>query len=89
MPLGAPMIWREPKKHISDCYFCLTHVSGHTSKTRDTICYPNLPLALRPVPHGEGLPVLKRPELGNLQCDKVMDWNGQTAMKMKNTCHQT
>jgi hypothetical protein len=32
---------------------------------------------LRPTPHGEGLPFLKWPELGNLQFDEVMDLYGE------------
>jgi hypothetical protein len=83
------MIWREAEEYISDCYFRLTHVSGHTCKTTDTICYPNLPLATKPVSHGGELPVLYRPQLGNLEHDEVMDLNGETATKMKNTCHHT
>jgi hypothetical protein len=47
--------------HISDCYFCLTYVSGHISKMKHTICYPDLTSV-----HGEGLTVPKRPELRNL-----------------------
>ena len=57
--------------------FCLSHVSGYTSKTKDTIRYPNLPLALRPTLHGEGLCFRKRPELWNLEFDELMDWNGE------------
>jgi hypothetical protein len=67
------MIWKEPKQHTSEYYFCLSHVSGHTSKTKDTICYPNLSLTLRPTLHGEGLRFRKRPELGNLEFDEVID----------------
>jgi hypothetical protein len=73
IPLGVPMIWKEPKQHISDYCYCLSHVSGHTSKTKDTICYPHLPLASRPTLHGEGLHFHKRPELGNLEFDEVMN----------------
>jgi hypothetical protein len=41
---------------ISDCYFFLTDVSGHTSKNNG-VEYPYLPSALRPVPHSEELPL--------------------------------
>jgi hypothetical protein len=73
MPFAVSVIWRGPKYDIPDCYFCLTCVSGHTSTIKHTIYYLNLPLALQAVPYGEGLPVSKRPALGNIECDEVMD----------------
>ena len=57
MPFAVPMIWREQKDHISDCYFCLTDVSGFSSKNRDMIKYPNLVSAIGPVPHDLTLPI--------------------------------
>ena len=60
MPFAVPMIWREPKDHITDCYFCLTKISGFSSKNRNGIIYPNLDSAIRPVPHSESLPVPTR-----------------------------
>ena len=49
MPFAIPMIWREPKNHVDDCYFCLTKVKGFSAKNRKNIAYPNLDSALRPV----------------------------------------
>jgi hypothetical protein len=53
------MVWREPKDHSSDCYFYLTNIRGITSKSRHTVKYPDLPSAVRPVPHSEEYPVPK------------------------------
>jgi len=54
---AIPMVWREPKDHSSDCYFCLTNVTGITSISKRAPKYPDLPSAIRPVPHSEELPV--------------------------------
>jgi hypothetical protein len=31
-------------------------------KNKSTLVYPNIPTAIRPVPHGDGLPVLETPD---------------------------
>lgn len=62
MPFAIPMIWREPLDHITDCYFCLTNISGITSKSKHTVKYPNIPSALKPVPHSTELPVPEPPQ---------------------------
>ena len=28
LPFGVPMVWREGKNHINDCYFCMTNLQG-------------------------------------------------------------
>jgi hypothetical protein len=38
-------------------------VQGYNSKNRKEIFYPNLPSAIRPVPHGSGIPVPVPPEI--------------------------
>jgi len=48
-------------EHVSDCYFCLTSISGVTAKSKHTVHYPNLPSAMRPVPHSAELQVPKPP----------------------------
>jgi len=64
MPFAVPMVWREPSNHATDCYFCMVPpVSGGiTKKKKWTIVYPNIPSALRPVPHGEGISVPEPPK---------------------------
>lgn len=57
MPFGIPMVWREPKNHYDDCYFCLCSVVGYNRKNKTGINYPNLPSAIRPVPHGPDTPI--------------------------------
>jgi hypothetical protein len=55
------MVWRQPTDNVSDCYFCLTSITGVTVKSKHTVQYPNLPSAMRPVPHSAELPVPKPP----------------------------
>lgn len=57
LAFGIPMIWREPKNHVNDCYFCLVQTSGYNKKTKKNIIYPNLQSAIRPVAHSEEIPV--------------------------------
>ena len=57
---------REPKYHSSNCYFRLTNVTRVTYKSKHTVENPDLPSAMRPIPHSEELPVPKFPE--NLIC---------------------
>jgi len=59
IPFAVQMVWREPSNHSSDCCFCLTPpvASGMNRKKKQRIYYPNITSAIRPVPHGEDLPV--------------------------------
>ena len=38
----SPTSWRDPQKHIDDCYFCLTDVKGYLLIWEDSIIYPNV-----------------------------------------------
>jgi hypothetical protein len=62
---AVSMIWREPKDHLKDCYFCLTHILGITAKSEHGVQYPDLPLALKPVLYGEKFLVLRPPGMWN------------------------
>ena len=66
------MVWRNPTNHISDCYFCMTPPvsKGLSRKKKHGIQYPNIPSTIRPVSHGEILPVTKAPEKYTLDSDK-------------------
>ena len=43
------MVWREPKEHLTDCYFCLVNTKGIGKKNRPNISYPSIPSAMQPV----------------------------------------
>lgn len=57
MPFGIPMVWREPKNHHHDCYFCMIKPLGRNAKSMKHIKYPNIPSAMQPVPHSDDVPV--------------------------------
>ena len=57
MGFVVPMIWRERTDRITDCYFCLTKTKGYNQRNRKKILYPNLPSAIRSIPHSADLPV--------------------------------
>jgi hypothetical protein len=49
---GVPLIWKEPKSHSDNCYFCCCYVKGYNSKNKKAILYPKLHSALRHIVHG-------------------------------------
>ena len=51
------MVWREPRNHADDCYFCLTNINGFNASSKKNIKCPNLRSASRPVLHSDDLPV--------------------------------
>ena len=58
---AVPMVWREPRNHADDCYFCLTIITGFNASSRKKIKYPNLRSAMKPVPHSDDIPVSTPP----------------------------
>ncbi|GFW09754.1 uncharacterized protein TNCV_868161 [Trichonephila clavipes] len=64
------MIWREPKNHSDDCYFCSCSVQGFNLKSRKDISYPTIiRSAIRPVPHGPDLTIPSPPDT----LDNILD----------------
>ena len=57
LKFGIPMVWREPRNHDSDCYFCAIDVTGINRKNRKVLKYPDLESAHRPVVHSDECPV--------------------------------
>jgi hypothetical protein len=57
------MIWKEPKNHNDDCYFCCCDVKGYNSKNKKVILYPNIPSALHPAVHGTEVPAPQPTEI--------------------------
>lgn len=73
MPFAVPMVWREPKNHHSDCYFCMTKIAGFSKKNKSQIVYPDCESALKPVPHNEENPVPIPPGLPTIENDSADD----------------
>jgi hypothetical protein len=57
MSFAFPMVWREPKDHSTDYYFCIIKIKGIRSKFKKSVKYPNIPSAIRPISHSKELPV--------------------------------
>ena len=61
MAFWSPMVWREQKDHFTDCYFCMTKISGFSKKTKSKIKYPDCSSAIKPMPHNTEHPVPELP----------------------------
>jgi len=57
MSFGVPMIWREPRNHYDDCYFCMVKVKGINTKNKKSITYPDVDSAMKPVHHSADIPI--------------------------------
>lgn len=63
MPFAIPRIWREPRNHVDDCYFCMVDISSfRRTRHRNDINYPDIPSSIAPVDHSDDLPVPKPPQ---------------------------
>lgn len=62
MSFALPMVWREPRSHLTDFYFCMTSTVGFSSKSKHSIQYSNIPSSIKPIPHKESLPIPEPPK---------------------------
>ena len=51
------MVWREPKTHHEDSYFCIVDMTGWNQQKKKDWYYPDIESARRPVPHCTEVPV--------------------------------
>ena len=67
------MIRRELTDHVNDCYFCLTPSikKGFNRKKKSVLEYPNIPSAIRPVPHSDELPIPEPRKIDLLSSDNA------------------
>ena len=40
MQFGVPMVWRSPKNHHDDCYFCMVSMTGWNRHKKNSWYYP-------------------------------------------------
>jgi hypothetical protein len=57
---AVSMAWRKQKNNL--CYFCLTKINIHNSKSKHTIVYPTILSGLRPVEPDNSQPIPKSPQ---------------------------
>ena len=72
MPFVVPVVWRQPRNHATDRYFCMAPpVSGGIAKKKKwTVVCPNVPSAVRPVLLSEGISVPEPPKEFSIDSDE-------------------
>ncbi|KAI6647085.1 hypothetical protein LOD99_8922 [Oopsacas minuta] len=74
MPFAIPMVWREQKNHLDDCYFCPIDITGFSAKNKHALVHPDLDSARRPIPHDISLPIpIVKPQQIKIGSDMVED----------------
>jgi len=75
MPFVISMVWREETDQISDLRLPGSSPSARFSQEKKnwTLCYPNIRSAMRPVRHGEDLPLPEPPDVVALESEKEND----------------
>jgi hypothetical protein len=83
LQFSIPMVWRQPINHVDDCYCCMCTLKGFNTKNKKEITYPNLPSAIRLVPHGPDIPVPNPPkQLHTLEAEVPLPMNRQRILNV-------
>ena len=72
MQFGFPMVWREPKNHHEDCYFCVVDMPEWKQRKKKNWYYPDIESARQPVPHCTEVPVPVFIFLPDLTADETL-----------------
>ena len=78
LKFGVPMVWREPKNYVYDCYFCLVNVKGFNKKNKQHLQYPNVHSAMRPITHSDKVPVPIFTKLPDIDEDQLRSFTSST-----------
>ena len=57
LPFSLPMVRREKKDPIMHCCFCMINLKGINHRNKHYVQYPEVPFAIRPIPHGVDLSI--------------------------------
>lgn len=71
LPFATPMLWKEQKDHIEDCYFCINKTEGLNTRKKRKHSYIETPSAQRPRPHDENHPVPAPPMDASEEIDQL------------------
>ena len=72
MLFGFPMVWREPKNHYDDYYFCMVDMSEWNQRKKKGWYYPDIESARRPIQHCVEVPVSIFTSLPDLTEDEML-----------------
>ena len=81
LKFGVPMVWREPKNHFNECYFCLMDLKGFNRPPKKNLKLPQFESGCQPVSHCEEVPVSEFNDLPDLfvEYDKFHEEVGSSA----------
>ena len=86
---GIPMVWREPKNRLDNCYLCAVSTKGIKRKNRNSLVHLNLESAIGPIPHRNKFMIqfhtaINKQKISYYQClNACPNWNCLVLKKIK------